>query len=108
MREVSAKTWYAAIWIAGDYQDAVRICRFYCHAHPLCVAITPVAYCFHGGMEDGVCVRIIQYPRFPESEADLLVQVRVLAETLRGELCQKSYSIECPDTTYYSSVDAPR
>lgn len=104
----SVKTWHATIWMGGDYNDAVRCCRFYCTAHPLCVTVMPVAFCYHAGMEDGVCIRLINYPRFPESEEAILAKATHLADTLRVELCQKSYSIECPDKTHYYGEAAPR
>lgn len=99
-------TWYATIWIAGNYQQAVQSCREYCRDFPSCVTVTPTAYVYTGGMEDGVCVRLLQYPRFPTSVTELEARARGLAEHLRFALCQSSCSIEFPTETEWVSYRA--
>jgi hypothetical protein len=92
------------IWIAGDYRQAVQVCREFCRDIASCVTVTPTTYVYTGGAEEGVCVRFIQYPRFPSAIAQLEAKARQLAEDLRVALCQGSYSIEFPHeiewTTY--------
>lgn len=105
---MNIKSFYANIWIGGDYRDAVRACREFCQQIPLCVTVTPASYVYVGGMEEGVCVRVMQYPRFPETEAVLRSTAWQLANRLRTELCQRSYSIEFPDTTHYDSIAVAR
>lgn len=105
---MEAKSFYANIWIGGDYDDAVRACRSFCMDVPLCVTVTKTAFVYVGGMEDGVCVRIMQYPRFVEHEENLREIARNLAKTLRDALCQRSYSIEMADTTFWESLMVER
>lgn len=102
MKELSVPTYYAAIWIAGDYDQAIQACRTFCW-EGACFTVTRVAYVYTGGMEDGVCVRLINYPRFPKPESDIEGQARRCAEYLRVALCQWSYSIEMPDKTIWVS-----
>ena len=99
----SEPTWYANIWIAGNHDRAVDCCRAFCLETPLCVTITPTTFAYVGGVETGVCVRLIQYPRFPEDIESLTNKAKELAEYLRQWLCQHSYSIEYPDTTEWVS-----
>ena len=102
------KSFYANIWIGGNYDDAVRACREYCQDNALCVAVTRTAFVYVGGMEDGVCVRLMQYPRFPEDESELRKRAIDLAWYLRPKLSQRSFSIEFPDTTYYDTLAVAR
>ena len=96
-------TWYANIWIAGDYEQAIDSCRHFCMEVPQCVTVTKTDFVYHGGMESGVCVRLIQYPRFPDAVENLELIAEDLAERLRADLYQHSYSIEYPDRTIWES-----
>jgi hypothetical protein len=86
------------IWIAGDYQDAIRLTKEFCE-EGACFSVAPVDYVYTGGMESGVCVTRINYPRFPASSEQIREQVGRLAEHLRLGLFQDSYTIEGPETT---------
>lgn len=97
MRIKTADSFYVMIWIAGDYAAAVQACREFCMKTPLCVTVTPTAYVYTGGMQDGICVRLFNYPRFQTSPEKLADKAGRLAEWLRLALCQESYSIECPN-----------
>lgn len=90
------------IWIAGDYNDAVRAIREFCE-EGACFAVERCSYVYTGGMEDGVCVTRINYPRFPATDAHLREQSLRLAEHLRTRLFQDSYSVEGPDCTVWFS-----
>jgi hypothetical protein len=101
-----APTWYANIWIAGDYAAAVQACREYCRDNPLCVTVTPTVYVYTGGAQDGVCVRLINYPRFPSDSLE--GAAKDLADDLRYTLCQDSYTIEYADqSVWYSNREEP-
>lgn len=91
------------IWIAGDYQDALRCVRAFCANEGACFAIQPTEYVYTGGQESGVCVTLINYPRFPATPDDLNDKARRLAADLCVALFQQSYSIECPSTTEWVS-----
>lgn len=68
-------------------------------AEPLCVTVTPTTFVYVAGAEEGVLVRLFNYPRFPKDRAEIERQARALAESLMWHLCQRSYSIEYPDRT---------
>jgi hypothetical protein len=90
------------IWIAGDYDDALRVVKEFC-AEGACFAVSRCDYVYTGGMESGVCVTRINYPRFPASPDAIIEQCARLAELLRERLFQDSYSIEGPDSTLWVS-----
>lgn len=94
--EKSAPAHWASIWIAGDATEAERICRKYCVENGLCVTVTPTEYVYTGGAEAGVCVRLINYPRFPAEPSDINAKALDLARVLRVGLCQWSFLIETP------------
>jgi hypothetical protein len=100
------------IWIAGDYADALRACREFCSNEGACFAVTRAAYAYTGGMEDGVCVTLINYPRFPSSEPELADKAMRLGEHLMERLFQDSFTVEGPTETVWVSTrvtmrDAP-
>lgn len=91
------------IWIAGDYDDARRVVRKFCSNDGACFSVSKVDYIYTGGEELGVCVTRINYPRFPETLEFIFDQCLRLAEELRRELFQKSFSIEDPEDTHWFS-----
>lgn len=100
------KSFYAMIWIGGDYAKTVQSCREFCMTTPLCVTVTPTAFVYVSGMQDGVCVRLINYPRFPATDDEIRTKAVALADHLLGDLCQESYSIEYADHTEWTSTRA--
>jgi hypothetical protein len=103
MSAMISKTWYANIWIGGDHAQAIKTCREFC-MEGLCVTVTPTSFVYTGGMEEGVCVRLIQYPRFPRPERELMGVAIRLADALRMTLYQHSFTIETPDETHFFSA----
>ena len=89
----TCETYTVEICIGGSYDDAVRLCREYCMAVGFCVTVQRAAYVYTGGMEDGVIVRCINYPRFPSSPDDLWIKAHDLADFLKAGLFQTSYSM---------------
>lgn len=83
------------IWIAGDYNDAVRAIREFCE-EGACFAVERCAYIYTSGMEDGERITRINYPRFPADLKEIDAQCLRLAEHLRKRLFQDSYTIESP------------
>ena len=96
MKTADTKTF--RIWIAGDYQEAVRAMREFCE-EGACFAVQATDYVYTGGMESGVCVTRINYPRFPATEGFIQEQVMRAAEHLRDRLFQDSYTVEGPSKT---------
>jgi hypothetical protein len=90
------------IWIGGDHADATRACRSYT-LQGLCVAIQPVDYVYTMGMESGVCVTLINYPRIPFEPERIEAIAIDLGHFLCKELHQGSFSVEGPKTTHWFS-----
>lgn len=97
----SVCTSYANIWIAGNYTEAVELCSRYCNARGLCVAVSSVRYLYTGGDEYGVCVRLINYPRYPSTPPNIRAHAEALGALLRAGLGQESYTIEYPSETVW-------
>jgi hypothetical protein len=91
------------IFIAGDYDRAVRCAKAYCDEVGYCVSVTPTKYVYSGGEEGGVIVGLINYPRFPRNNDEIIDHAFVLSERLRKALDQKSYSIQTPKMTIWYS-----
>lgn len=90
------------IFIAGDRRAATEACREFC-LRGLCVSITEADFVFTGGLESGVRVGLINYPRFPSDGASLTQTAINLAHHLIGRLHQSSCSIVTPDETIWLS-----
>lgn len=91
------------IFIAGEYRRAIKIAQQYCDDIGLCVTVEPTTYVYTGGLERGVKVGLINYPRFPSDPATILAKATELANKLREELNQESFSIQTPDATVWHS-----
>ncbi|RWI35552.1 MAG: hypothetical protein EOR34_28275 [Mesorhizobium sp.] len=89
--------------MAGHIGAAERICRAYCDEIGLCVTIMPATYVYTGGQEPGFKIGLINYPRFPSLPEDLWSRAMTLADRLRVELMQQSYSVVGPDRTVWRS-----
>lgn len=88
------------IFMAGHAHSAAELCRTYFEDRGGCVTVTPTRYVFTGGAEDGFIVGFINYPPYPlDDEAALIRKAKDLAEELRRELGQQSYTIQGPTRT---------
>lgn len=91
------------IFIAGDLAEAKKICRQYCFDVGLCVTVESVDFIYTGGEEAGLKVGLINYPRFPSTEADLCAHADTLGRLLMEGLFQQSFSVVGPAETKWSS-----
>lgn len=99
----TAKSFFATIHIAGSITSAKNLCRHWA-MRGACVQIEPCSYVYTGGTEEGMTVRIMQYPRFQRPEQEIMEMAEELGKYLAQELCQISFSIETPyNTTYYQA-----
>lgn len=103
MTHRTAETYTAQIYIAGDVATARQLCRHFCSVG-LCVTIEPVDFCYTGGLESGVRIGLINYPKFPRSPAEIKTTAIALANELRSGLAQHSWSIVMPDETIFDTV----
>lgn len=96
-----------SIFIAGAAVTADRICHEYCQELGFCVTVTETRYiyrdCAVHGTDDGVIVGLINYPRYPETPAEIWARAEVLAARLCDGLSQQSYTIQAPDKTVWFS-----
>jgi hypothetical protein len=102
MRTETCPSYTYRIWIGGDYDKAVDACRAFTMMG-LCVALQKVDYVYTMGMEAGICVTLMNYPRLPFSQE----KIERIATELGHDLCEKlhqgSFSIEGPtETVWYS------
>lgn len=99
----TAPTIEFAIYMAGDIAQAKQVCREYCFEVGLCVTVEPVDFIYTGGEETGFRIGLINYPRFPTSQAELFGRASDLAEKVMCRLCQHSFSIVGPaKTTWFT------
>lgn len=80
------------IYIAGDVQLARQFLQKYV-MDGACVSISEEQYIYTLGREDGIVVNLINYPRFPKTEEELLDQAITLARKLMIELYQGSCTV---------------
>ena len=80
------------IYIAGDKQLAKQVLQKYV-MKGLCVSISDEEYIYTLGNEAGIVVNLINYPRFPKTEEELLAQGLELAKHLLMELYQGSCTV---------------
>ena len=102
MIEKRAETATFDLLIAGDYGRALEICERFC-LDGFCVSVFRADYVYTMGREEGVCVRIINYPRFPSSEMELEGKAKSLGLLLMEGLNQGSFSIVGPRETVFVS-----
>ena len=88
------------IYIAGDYDQALNLLQRYVEGGE-CVSCTKVDYVYKYGREAGICVSLVNYPRFPRPLDTLRKVAREIADYLLEELGQGSYMIAGPDEHYY-------
>lgn len=103
MRRLSAPSYPISIFIAGDFDEARKICRKFCDEEGLCVTVTPTTYIYTGGEEPGVVVGLINYPRFPAKPRDIEGAAELLALELVHKLEQQSVTVQTPTTTRWLS-----
>lgn len=96
------------IWIAGDINEIRAVCRSFCWDEGLCVTVTATEFIYTGGYETGAVIGLINYPRFPMTPAEILETARNLAEAIRIQCHQWSYTLEAPDVTEWHSDRAEK
>lgn len=94
-------SYWVKIYIAGPIEVAKQIIRREAKAQGMCVTIEPTTYVYTGGEEVGYVVGFINYPRFPASPDDIWARADKLAETLKQETYQSSYTIMDPNKSFF-------
>ena len=99
IKESTTDSYWANIYIAGDYWKAKDVCRRHCSELGLCVTVTQTEYVYSFGAQSGVIVGLINYPRYPETTWVLEEIAEELGEKLFKELSQSSFTIMTPNET---------
>ena len=98
-----APSFPVTIYMAGRYPKGIKAVQKYCNEVGFFVTIKPTLYVYKDGQESGIEVGLINYPRFPSEPATIVEKAIEIAERLRVELEQDSFSIQTPhDTIWYS------
>lgn len=103
MKKVEVSSYPVSIFIAGRASDIEDQCRTYCDEVGFCVTATPTTFIYTDGEEDGYIIGLINYPRFPMSPKQIWLHAETLAERLRLEAEQESYTIQALDKTVWYS-----
>lgn len=99
-----SKTIIVRIYLSGPISIIQQICRQYCLEIGLCVTVTPTVFIYTGGEEFGVEIGLLNYPRFPDSEAGLIKKAIDLANRCRNGAAQHSYLVVTPKQTIWNST----
>ena len=78
---------------------AKQICQKYCDEVGMCVSVTPTTYIYTNGVEDGCIVGFINYPRFPQTQEQILTHAKNIGCLLKDGYKQCKISIDTPDKT---------
>ena len=97
MFEQTTAAYYANIFMAGNIEDAKRICAEFCFKVGLCVTVTKTEYIYTGGRESGFVVGLVNYPRFPADPGEIAATAKTLAAVLISGLHQHSALVQTPD-----------
>lgn len=100
--EKTAPTYRVDIHIAGSRGAATEACREFC-LRGLCVTIAEEDFVYTGGLESGVRIGLINYPRFDNTADQILAVALELARFLIERLHQQSCSVVADDQTTWLS-----
>jgi len=87
--------------------DVREICDKYVNEIKDCVTITPTEFRYVDGMEPGVIVGYINYPRFPRTKTQIITRAQELGGYLMDGLGQNRVTITTPDKSYMLEADPP-
>jgi len=95
-------TFSVDVFIAGSHSVAIEAMREFCLVG-LCVTVSETTYVYTGGMECGVRVGLINYPRFPSDPDSIFSTALDIGEFLIRKLHQQSCTIVGPNRTVFLS-----
>lgn len=100
MKHMVCSSFAISLFVTGE--NITEACQEYCDNNGLCVTITETNYVFTGGSEKGYIIGLINYPRFPKNNYELMF----IAEDLGHFLMKKcnpqgSYTLQTPNYTHF-------
>lgn len=102
-----ADSYEVKIFIGRDdrgWSAVTDLCEKFCTMVGLCVTVTPTQYAYSGGSCDGVIVGLINYARFPKSREEIWDTAERLAQYLKDEMNQGSFTVQDDKFTYFHST----
>jgi len=96
MKVYQCETFTADIYIAGSAEKAIELLRLKCMDVGLCVSAFKCDYVYSGGLESGMMIRLINYPRFPKTNQEVHGMAVSISEWLIVELGQWSATVSSP------------
>ena len=106
MKIKRVKSHKVQIYVAGDYAQAIQICRQFCLKNPFCVSVARNAFVYTGGMEDGICATAINYARFPATLGEIRYKAIHLGRALCDGLGQISFTVmDEKESTFFAVGD---
>ncbi len=85
--------------IRRPYGELLNFCNKFCD-QGLCLSIAPIDYVYTNGHEKGARITLINYPRFPKEDQDIVAIATELGYLLMREFKQFRVSIVTPGGTY--------
>lgn len=96
MVEKQVRTFTIKLYLSGPIEIAKQVAREYCLKAGLCVTIDPTLFIYTGGEESGYVVGLLNYPRFPTTEAALEEKAEELMHRLLVATAQHSALLVTP------------
>lgn len=96
-------TYWAHLYVAGDYNITKNKLREIAFPSGLCVTIEKLEYIYAGGVEEGVRIGLIQYPPFPEAIISIRNKMMSIGYKIAELNAQWSFTIVMPDITVFCS-----
>lgn len=97
-----APSYSVDIFIAGSRAAATEALREFC-LRGECVTVTEADYVYTGGMESGVRIGLINYPRFPRDSDVLWERGLEIGRFLIERLHQQSCTVAATDRSAFLS-----
>lgn len=97
----SSPSYSVTLSIAGDIGRARQLLVSECWREGLCVTVTPTTFVYSGGVEEGMRIGFVNYPRFPKTPEEIFQRAEQVARLLVDGLCQRTALIETPEQTYW-------
>ena len=86
--------------IVHPIEEVEAICQKYCNEIGLCVTVTPTKFIYKDGCEKGAVIGLINYPRFPSTEKEILERAEEIAGYCLHQFKQNRISIISTTGTY--------
>jgi len=99
MKIITEPTYTIRLYLSGPIEVAKQVIREECYREGLCVTVEPTTFIYTGGEEAGYVVGLLNYPRFPKTEVELMARAADLAVKLLDATFQHSALMVAPDQT---------